>query len=273
MKFKAAIIFLATINLAPMMAFGAPRPAVDKAKKVARLIERLSKNPNAPILAQKLRVLGDKSAIPALKEAFATAGSTQAKMACAIALVGLGADGAYWDFLEKPAVEAVDSGIPFPLDYRQGAYSKEFSKEFTDWSASKGLPNEVAARLALKVYPMNVMSLAMTGDKRAIPILMKGVKSKNSLIRTHAAKGLAKLKHEPAIDEIYQACKKDGVECDGPAEALVFFRTKKADDKAQELSGWDARRLEKVRKKAQSTGDDSLFGDDAVKKSVESDND
>lgn len=247
-----------------------PARGLEKKWTVAELIAGLKANPNRPSMAHMLRVAGDKAAIPALRDAFGAASTPVAKQSIAAALVRLGEkDDQYWTYLESRASSAIDADIPIPLAAEGGRYIKgKYSQEFLDWVEQHKMPKEEATGMAIYGHPTDVFFLGLAGDRRAIPILMKGLRSKNFRIVGYAAAGLARLKHKPAIEEIAAACKrlpKEG--CEGAAEKLFYF----ADPKAAELGGallGDAAKAEKYRKEAAAQGDEGLFDEQTTRRGL-----
>jgi HEAT repeat protein len=71
---------------------------------------------------------------------------------------------------------------------------------------------------------MNLVFLASTGDRRAVPLLRQGLLSPNHQIEYAAAVGLAELQDKDSIPFILEACK-IAPEAVAPAigESLVYF--------------------------------------------------
>lgn len=247
-----------------------PARDFDKKWTVAELIAGLKTNPNRPSMAHKLRVAGDRSAVPTLKEAFGRATTTVARQSIAAALVRLGEkDDQYWTYLEGRAASAIETDIPIPLAAEGGRYVKgKYNQEFLDWVEQHKMPKADATGLAIYGHPTDVFFLGVTGDRRAIPILMKGLRARNFRIVGYAAAGLAKLKHKPAIEEIAAACKRLPREgCEGAAEKLFYFDDPKAAALGTQLLN-DTAKAEKARKEAAANGDEGLFGDDTARRDL-----
>lgn len=217
-----------------------------KSKGLDDLIADLRKSPDRPGVIHRLRTLGDKKAIPALKEAFEAAKVETARKAAAAALVSLGAkEGQYWEFLAKPASEAVESDMPMPifLDSDGKPVKGKMSPEFLEWAKAHNQDPRVLAGKALYGFPSDILFLGLANDKRAVPIFRKGLDSPNYMVASRSAQGLAGLGEAGAVEAILGACNSHPKAAAGIiAESLAFFEDKPAHQAAKKYVSkekWD----------------------------------
>jgi hypothetical protein len=202
---------------------------------------------------------GPARAVPILHELFATSRDTETKERIAGALVKLGdKDGVYIDFMLAQATEAVDDDIPnpFPLNPDRNqpqidrqdpdALQKQVTPEFLAWAKSRGIPLNEAGQEALYTIPGRLLQLGMTGDKRAIPVLRRGLLSHNIMIETMSASGLAQLKDKDSIPLIIDACERTPT----AASAIAMFSLRSFDDpRAQSVAQSYIAKLEEEARK------------------------
>lgn len=171
----------------------------------------LAKDPSASHVIHALRKKGDKRAIPILKEAFRQANEDKVKQDIAVALVRLGdEEGMGWQALEKFASEAIDSDMPYPVktDSKGELVARAFSPEFLKWCETTGKSPNASTDWALHKVPATISALADSGDSRAIPLLLKALRSKNHHAALAAANGLARLHHAAAAKQIISEARK-----------------------------------------------------------------
>jgi len=178
---------------------------------------------------------GAVQAIPALEEQFRRATDVDTKVSIASGLVKLrDRDNTYWNFLLEQATLAVDS------DVADAAFSESQGKmtipspELQIWADSHNVSVKTAHQYARYDMPGKVLELATTGDPRGIPLLRRALRSRNYLIVTWAAKGLAQIQDKVSIPLIIAAAQRAPTGYNSViAESLVYF------DDAQEQSAVD----------------------------------
>jgi hypothetical protein len=170
-------------------------------------------------------------AVPALEEQFLRAqdpldvhGPLE-KEHIASALVRLGDQNpVYWDFLMKSATAAVESGVPDPFVYdAQGKVSSDNSEGLAAWANAHNISRSDAGQKAL--YKVGaVRYLAMTGDPRATSLLRQALVSRNFMMVSQAALGLAQIGDKDSIPSIIMACQRAPAEAAATiARSLVYF--------------------------------------------------
>lgn len=177
-------------------------------KPVGELIRDLERDPGWLTVVQRLRVLDDRAAIGPLKLAFEKVSGKLEKQSIAAALLSLGVrDGPYFEFLAKPAVEAVRSGIPFPplIDERGEPVAKQLSPTFLSWCAERGQEPTKAAQWAAFDLQMDLTSLALARDPRATEIFLEALRAPNLYLVAPSILGLAFLGRKEAIGPIIEA--------------------------------------------------------------------
>lgn len=169
---------------------------------------------------------GAVEAIPALKAQFARSQDPLVKAKIAGALVRLGCrKDVYWDFLTKQATTAVESDAPDFMNFDpQAKTGAGPSPEFVAWANAHGQDPQSAGHDAMYWMPGRLTLLASAGDRRAIPLLRRGLSSPNHMIEAAAAEGLAELQDKESIPLIIEACKKAPQAMAGLiAESLIYF--------------------------------------------------
>ncbi|MFI5347611.1 MAG: hypothetical protein ACHQ51_14645, partial [Elusimicrobiota bacterium] len=116
-------ILLVVLLITASTSFGADSTSNIDAKAVAaqqkydrlqsmsldELVSEIRSKPTALGVINRLRRMGDKRAVPDLKAAFDKAAMKNEKQIIAAALVALGEDGPYWDYIADFAKSAVNS--------------------------------------------------------------------------------------------------------------------------------------------------------------------
>ena len=227
-----------------------PTPDQEKADdKLLRLILKVRKSHFDPLLGQ--------SAIPALRQAFASAADEFTKLNLANVLMQYGQkDDAYWSVLYKQAQEIVDSSVPYPLVFDENGKSIRgaLSPEFLQWVKDQNVSKYEAVQKQLGVFPVEFSMMAEVGDPRGLPLLRKGLTSPNFTLRMMAARGLAILGDKDSISSIIQAART------APSEAqplialpLLAFDDSSAREATKELI-IDKKLLESEKKILQEKG-------------------
>ncbi len=208
-----------------------------------------------------LALAGATQAVPALKEEFTVTKDTWLKLAIASALVKFGdKEPAYWDFLADKAKEATENDAPFIWDSEGKAdrNQRELSPEFIEWAKAHNLDPAAAAQSQVYELPIHFGYLAKTGDPRGRELLRMGLKSRNYLIQSFAARGLAKLQDKDSIPLIIEACTKlSQLRASWIARALIFFDDPRAQSAAEMFI--DKQMLEELRKLIREHGADPFL--------------
>lgn len=179
----------------------ASREAELKRKTPRELGELVVADPERSVLVHRLRVMGDKSAVPQLKTAFSKSESISAKLAIAAALVSLGeANGAAWEFLSAEATKSVEDTVPFPIkvDQKGNLIPRVYAEDFLAWCKQTGKTQDEGLEWALRTAPTAVSAAADSRDSRATSLLLKGLRSKNRNVALSSAKALARIGHPGA---------------------------------------------------------------------------
>jgi hypothetical protein len=203
---------------------------------------------------------GATQAIPALKEEFAVTKDTWLKLAIASALVKLGyKDPVYWDYLAEQARGAVENEAPSPFlldsEGRVDRNQRELPPEFIAWAKAHNLEPAAAIQAQTFELPVRFLYLAEIGDPRGRQLLLMGLKSRNRIIQSYAALGLAKLRDKDSIPLIIEAGKTmpPGAAL-FVASALLFFDDPRAQN-AAEMFVPDKQMLESLRSKIRPGAD------------------
>ncbi len=149
------------------------------------------------------------------------------------------ADQPYFDYLADFARREVASGEPFPYSFdRQGkiVVPARYSAAFLSWTASHQADPGAAAAKAFQEHPMDFFLLALSGDRRAIPIFLQGLDAANYLVVYRSAWGLARLHYVPAVRPIIAAADRQAGEASELiARTLVLFADPEAQAAASRL--------------------------------------
>ena len=165
-------------------------------------------------------------AIPALKEQFAVNQDVLTKAQIASALVRLGdQDSRYWDFLVTTATEALDSDPPGFVKYdSEGKAVSGPPPELESWARDHHLTLQEAGDELMFKVPAAVNMLAVTGDRRGIPVLRRALSSRNPLVQLSGARGLALINDSDSASLIVEVCSKAPPETAAMiARSLVYF--------------------------------------------------
>ena len=164
-------------------------------------------------------------AVPALKKQYRETNDLDTKVSIASALVKLrDPDNSYWNLLNDQAAVVLDSRIPDSnFSMSQGKMMVR-SPELQAWATAHHFTLETAFQYARLIYPGRIISLAVTGDSRALPILRRALGSQDFLVVAFAAKGLALLSDRDSIFPIIAAAHKAPAGADAViAQALIYF--------------------------------------------------
>jgi hypothetical protein len=172
------------------------------------LQERISVRPFNTTVIGDVERSRDPALLPALRKAFEESEGKMEKQSIARTLIKLGdKDAKYFEFLAGFAKRAVESGAPDFWTYGpdglivRGVVNKEFERRCKDHGLD--VQHELAAEF--RTYPQDLNMLATAHDPRARDILRQGLASRNPLIITSAARGLALLQDRASVPEIIAA--------------------------------------------------------------------
>jgi HEAT repeat protein len=204
-------------------------------KSPEELGEELEKNPEQIAVIHRLRVLGDKSSVAHLHHAYQNAKTPNVRLAAAAAIVSLGErNGEAWIAVSSAAQTALNESAPYPMgtDEKGAVIYKKYSNEFLAWCKKAGENPDAVAERMLHAEPQAFTFIGYTGDPRAMPPLLEGLRSKNPQIVIISSQLLARLQYKPAVPLIIDAAKRipKGLEL-GLGYALACFD----DPKAQEI--------------------------------------
>lgn len=257
-----AAIFIMGI-CAPAQARKPVQPASER--PTSELEAELDKAPDKLHLIHGLRQQGkrgEKRAAKILEKAFDKAKDVDAKRTIANSLIELGnKDDKYWDFLAARARARVEDDMPMPMAYGTNgkAIKGKFADDYLAWCKKKGIEPESMTMDAFYASQNDILAISKTKDRRAIPILMKGLQSPNHMVVMRSAEGLASLQHEEAADGIIAACERLPAESAGTiARYLVFFKSPKAQAAAEKFIKKE-QTLKTWRDKAKNGGADKLL--------------
>ena len=174
---------------------------------------------------------GAMQAVPALEKEFKHATDVDTKLSIAAGLVKLkDHDDTYWNFLLEQATLVVDSDIPDSTYSQSQGKMVRMGPELQAWADGHNVSVSTAAQYARYDFPGKVLPLATTGDPRGIPILRRALQSRNYLIATWGAMGLAEIRDKESIPLIVAAAKRAPAGAGASiAEPLIYFD----DDRAQ----------------------------------------
>jgi hypothetical protein len=168
---------------------------------------------------------GAVQAIPALEEQFKRATDVDTKVSIASGLVRLkDRNDTYWNFLLEQATLAVDSNIPDSNFSESEGKMMITTPELQTWADTHNVSFNTAYHYARFDISGKVLQLATTGDPRGIPLLQRALQSRNYLIVSFAAKGLAQIQDKQSIPLIIAAAQKAPTGYNSLiAESLVYF--------------------------------------------------
>jgi HEAT repeat protein len=165
-------------------------------------------------------------ALPVLERFYARTTDPELRPWIASALVRMGdEDDQYWMYLVKLGTPAAESDAPYPLNVLAAKADNEIiAPEFKAWASARNLSVEEATNLVMMDLPRGLAPLAHTGDPRGVPLLRKALTSRNFIIASLAAAGLAQARDKGSIPMIIDACKKAPPNlANFFADSLLFF--------------------------------------------------
>jgi hypothetical protein len=129
------------------------------------------------------------------------------------------------DFLLQLATPTVESDAPnFAAYDSQGKMLPGPSPAFVAWATVHHLNPESMGEQQVYSAPGAVILLALTADRRSIPLLRRALLSPNYMIEIFGALGLAEIHDDASVSMIIQACQKAPAEAAvAMAESLVYF--------------------------------------------------
>lgn len=197
-------------------------------------IKALKESESPGVYAEQIVEAEAVQAIPVLEEKFLDTQQPLDKAHIASALIRLGdKNDIYWDYLVNQAAQAVENDTPNFMSYdSQGKSVGGPSPEFVEWAKARNFSTVELGEQYVSLLQGVVAMLALTGDPRAIPVLRRGLLSRNEMIEVFASKGLAEIGDKDSIPFIIEACRKAPAEiASAIAESLVYF-----DDHAAQLA-------------------------------------
>ena len=165
-------------------------------------------------------------AIPVLRTLFNEHTEPIGRMKLASVLVKLGdREATYWDFLVREVTPVVESDAPFFVTVTaEGKLEAGPSPEFTAWAAKQNRVGEGLGAQAVYEQPGKVMLLGDTGDRRAIPLLQRGLRSPNYFVARAAAQALATMHDDSSLPLVIAVCERAPAElAEALAETLIPF--------------------------------------------------
>lgn len=186
---------------------------------------------------RRLINLGDPRVIPALRDAFERETQPLIREFLAAALDRLGdPDVRYFDYVAGAALDAINADIPFgssSTTVKTNDGNLQHREEIRDWAVAHGVSATQAINVATVELPGAIEALALTADRRSVPILLRALRSPNILVVREAALGLARIQETAAIEPIIAACRRlDPEELPWTAKSLLYFRSEKAQQAA-----------------------------------------
>lgn len=146
----------------------------------------------------------DPVAISKLRTVFRTSSQKKLRQELAVLLTNVGQrEDEMFQELLKYAEEAVttDAPLPFFMDANGNAIKGEIPLEFTNWCKVHDLEIDPCMQKVLG-YSMDVYYLAIVKDRRAVPVLRRGLESANSATVSFSVIGLAELGDNESIPVI-----------------------------------------------------------------------
>jgi HEAT repeat protein len=210
-------------------------------QSASQLVARYFRRPPYPLFViHRLIDLADPAVMPALREAFSRDTQTLTRPFLAAALVRLkDPDSQYFNYLAASARNAVASDLP----YSPGLSSittpggrTQLPSELVVWARAHNVALSDALRRAAIDLPAAVEALGEAADPRALPILLRGLKSPDAYVVRTSAFGLARLHDIIAVEPIINACNTlQREERPLTAKALLYFHSHRAQRAADSI--------------------------------------
>lgn len=176
--------------------------------------------------------------VPALANGFAAVDDTYTRDSIAATLVALGAsDARFWDYLQQRAEKIAEGSEPPATKFDSaGKRIPSASPEFLTWARANKLSEQAAIDRHYEDQTL-VFLLAETKDQRAIPLLRKILRLKDSDLILMAAIGLAKLHDEDSVPQILEVTRSAPAELQMAIAGLSLsqFRAPEAQEAAKRL--------------------------------------
>ena len=200
-----------------------PAPLVSPATDPTNVADAIAHVKSGDLFAVDLETIVNAKAVdavPVLEDRFAQTKNADDKGTIASALVRLGdKDGLYWKYLTDSAASAIDADSPDILS----ALSQDKSHpppEMVAWAKAHNMSLGEATEDLVFELPGRLISLAATGDPRAIPLFRRALFARNPLIQVAGAEGLAQIKDIASVPLIIAACKRGTAD---HAKALAMY--------------------------------------------------
>jgi hypothetical protein len=140
----------------------------------------------------------------------------------------------YYEFLEKLAIQTLDSDTPGPLQFdAEGKQLPQPAPAFLAWLLSRNItpspyfssdPPTAVIEQGYLLRPRSILLLGGTADPRAIPVLRRALLSHDYLIEQAGAAGLAEVHDQASIRYIIEAAERAPAdEATALASALLYF--------------------------------------------------
>jgi hypothetical protein len=200
-----------------------PAPLVSPATDPTNVADAIAHVKSGDLFAVDLETIVNAkavNAVPVLEDRFAQTKNADGKGTIASALVRLGdKDGLYWKYLTDSAASAIDADSPDILSVLSQDKSHP-PPEMVAWAKAHNTSLGEATEDLLFDLPGRLISLAATGDPRAIPLFRRALLARNPLIQVAGAEGLAQIKDVASVPLIIAACKRGTAD---HAKALAMF--------------------------------------------------
>lgn len=208
-------------------------------KSAHELIKEYFGGPPYPLFViHRLMELGDPAILPTLRIAFERARYNSTRQFLAAALVRLGdKNPRFFKYTAEAAARAVKSDLPLSLSAAaRVAESGRTPAALITWARVHRTDPQSALWVATVELPAAVEALGETADRRSLPILLQGLRSRNVFIVNEAALGLARFGDPKAVKAIIAACERVSAdERPSVARALLYFETPQAQQAAEQL--------------------------------------
>ena len=176
---------------------------------VGALLDRLRVSPLDLSVLPRLEAAKDPRVLPALRQAFEEHPVKSELQYIAVSLIHLGDhDERYFQFLSKYAEAAIGSDAPPVLaqDEKGDSIRGKLNPEFEAWARKRGIDWKVAAGEQMYTMPEDVKLLGEARDSRALPLLRRGLQSKNDVVALMATQELALLNDAASVPTIIREC-------------------------------------------------------------------
>lgn len=173
------------------------------------------------------------------EKVFSLISDTNTKMRLASILMDIGVkDDIYFQYLRREAEKAMshDHDMPWPVLYDEKGQKESLNPALNDWCKLHGLAFWDMDKVQYYEIPVAWIYLGAAGDIRAYDLLTRGLHSRNLMIQTYAAMGLAKLGDARAVPELIEVGHQAAGEAlSGIVRSLIYFDDPRAQEAAEHL--------------------------------------